>query len=149
MYFLGKDVTPAWFHTAQEGLTTITAWFVRLLPSCRDLIQDSIVLYFPDPRITIKIVWGCLGVKQMSIFACVMLFYPGPFLKKLWYIPMGCVILTAYNVVRIGVSVIMTRNNPELFDSLHDGVLRYIYYTILFILWAVWAEYAEKRSDGK
>jgi exosortase/archaeosortase family protein len=147
MYFLGRDVTPAWFDTANHWLAAAAAWFVRLFPSSRDLLTNDIYLYFPEERIYISIVWGCTGLKQMSIFAGIMLCYWGPFLKKLWYIPLGCVVLTVYNVIRIGMTVILTRNAPERFDSLHDGIFRYIYYTIVFLLWVVWAErFCTKQS---
>jgi exosortase/archaeosortase family protein len=146
MYFLGRDVTPDWFYALEKWFTDVAAWFVRLFPGQGDLITDGILMYFPDPKIRIYIVWGCTGIKQISIFAGIMLFYPGPFLKKLWYIPFGAVILTIYNIIRIGSTSILTREHPERFDSLHDGILRYIYYTILFILWVIWAEYYEKRK---
>lgn len=146
MYFLGNDVTPNWFYSLEKWLTAATARFVRLFPGQSDLMIDDYYLFYPDSAITISIVWGCLGIKQMSIFACIMLFYPGPFLKKLWYIPLGCIILTIYNIIRIGTTVILTRDDPSRFESLHDGILRYIYYTIMFIIWVIWAEYYEKRK---
>jgi exosortase/archaeosortase family protein len=148
MYFLGNDVTPAWFDTANHWLTAAVAWFIRLFPSQRDLITNDIFLYFPENRIHISIVWGCTGIKQMTIFAGIILFFWGPLLKKLWFIPLGCLILTIYNIIRIGTTVILTRNAPERFDSLHDGILRYIYYTIVFLLWVAWAEYfCRKRHE--
>ncbi|MDR0768926.1 MAG: exosortase/archaeosortase family protein [Dysgonamonadaceae bacterium] len=140
MYFLGKDVTPAWFHTACLWLTSAIAFFIHLLPDTQDLVKESTLLYFPDGKIQILIIWGCTGIKQMFIFAGVILFYWGPFLKKLWYIPLGCIILTIYNIIRIGLIIIFTRGCPERFDSLHDGIFRYVYYTIVFLLWVYWEE---------
>jgi len=145
MYLFGKDVTPAWFHTATSWLTSASAWFVHLFPGTQDLVTGPDVLYFPDGKINIGIVWGCTGIKQMFIFACIILFYWGPFLKKLWYIPLGCFILTVYNILRIGLIVIFTRGYPERFESLHDGIFRYIYYTIVFMLWVYWEEVIVKK----
>jgi len=146
MYFWGKDVTPDWFETLEIWLTEAAAGFVRLNPGQNDLLTDGIRLYFPNPRITIVIEWGCLGLKQMAIFACIILFFPGVFLRKLWFIPFGCFILTLYNIVRIGTTVILTRDDPSRFQSLHDGILRYIYYIILFLLWVSWADYFGKKK---
>ena len=145
IYLFGKDITPAWFHTACLWLTSAIAWFVRLLPGMHDLVREPAALYFPDGGIRILIVWGCTGIKQMFIFAGIILFYWGPFLKKLVYIPLGCIILTAYNVIRIGLVAVFTRGYPERFDSLHDGIFRYIYYTVVFLLWVYWEEVTVKK----
>jgi exosortase/archaeosortase family protein len=145
MYFFGKDITPAWFNTVCQWLTSAIAWFIHLLPGTQDLIRQPTLLYFPDGGIGISIVWGCTGIKQMFIFAGIILFYWGPFLKKLWYILLGCTILTIYNIIRISLITVFTRGYPELFDSLHDGIFRYIYYTIVFLLWVYWEEVIAKK----
>jgi exosortase/archaeosortase family protein len=149
MYLFGKDITPAWFHTACLWLTSSIVWFIHLLPYTQDLIKEPTLLYFPDGGIKISIVWGCTGIKQMSIFAGIILFYWGPFLKKLWYIPLGCIILTAYNIIRIGLIVVFTRGYPERFDPLHDGIFRYIYYTIVFLLWVYWEDVIVKKHRNE
>lgn len=149
LYLFGKDMTPAWFHTACLWLTSAAAWFIHLLPGTQDLVEEPVALYFPGGGIRILIIWGCTGIKQMFIFACIILFYRGPFPKKLWYIPLGCTILTIYNVIRIGLTVVFTRGYPERFDSLHDGIFRYIYYTIVFLLWVYWEEVIAKKQPQK
>jgi exosortase/archaeosortase family protein len=145
MYLFGKDITPEWLHTACRWLTSAVAWFVRLLPGTQDLIQQPTLLYFPGGGMTNSIDWGCTGMKQMSIFAGIILLYFGPFLKKLWYIPLGCIILTVYNIIRIGLITVFTRGYPERFDMLHDGIFRYIYYIIVFLLWVYWEDVIVKK----
>ena len=147
IYFFGKDITPAWFATSCHGLTQSVAWFIHLFPNTQDLMVEYTRMKFPTQGNTwIGIIWGCLGFKQMLIYAGIILFYWGPLLKKLWYIPMGCIILTVYNVIRIAAIVRFTDGCPERFDSLHDGILRYIYYTIVFLLWVVWEEFIVKKN---
>jgi exosortase/archaeosortase family protein len=149
IYFFGKDITPAWFADSCLALTRMVAWFIHLFPNTQDLLVDEALhrLKFPtEGNDWIRIIWGCLGFKQMAIYAGVILLYWGPLLKKLWYIPMGWCILTAYNVVRIATAVWLTDGHPERFESLHDGALRYIYYTIVFLLWVVWDEFIVKKK---
>jgi len=147
IYLFGKDITPSWFATSCRGLVQIVAWFIHLFPNTQDLIVNGNVLKFDTQGNSwIRIVWGCLGFKQMLIYSGIILFYWGPLLKKLWYIPMGCFILTVYNVIRIASTVWLTNGHPERFDSLHDGILRYIYYTIVFLLWVVWEEFIVKKN---
>ncbi|GHV70572.1 hypothetical protein FACS189420_2220 [Bacteroidia bacterium] len=146
IYFFGKDITPDWFYTVCRWLTVAAAWFTRLFPDTQNLIVENIHLYFPKGGITINILWGCTGIKQMFIYTGIMLFYRGPFLKKLWYIPMGWIILSVYNVIRIAAIVLLTNGYPEKFDSLHNGILRYIYYGIVFLLWVIWEEFIVSKN---
>ena len=147
IYFFGKDITPSWFDASCRGLTQAVAWFIRLFPNTQDLLVETTRLKFPaEGNNWIRIIWGCLGFKQMLIYAGIILFYWGPLLKKLWYIPLGWFILSIYNVIRIASTVWLTDGNPERFDSLHDGILRYIYYTIVFLLWVVWEEFIVNKN---
>jgi len=147
IYLFGKDITPSWFAASCRGLTQMVAWFIHLFPNTQDLLVDNIRLKFPTEGNTwIRIIWGCLGFKQMAIYAGIILFYWGPLLKKLWYIPMGWCILTGYNVIRIATTVWLTDGAPERFESLHNGILRYIYYTIVFLLWVGWEELIVKKN---
>ena len=147
IFLFGKDITPSWFSTSCRIFTQMIAWFIRLFPNTQDLVVQDIQLKFPmEGNTWIRIVWGCLGFKQMAIYGGVILFYWGPFLKKLWYIPMGWCILTGYNVMRIATIVWLTDGAPERFESLHNGILRYIYYGIVFLLWAVWEEFIVKNN---
>jgi len=146
IYLFGKDITPSWFYTSCRALTQTTAYFIHLFPNTQDLMVGETQLKFPtEGNSWIHIIWGCLGFKQMLIYGGIILFYWGPFLKKLWYIPMGWFILTVYNVIRIATTVWLTNGAPERFEGLHNGILRYIYYTIVFILWVVWAEFIDKN----
>ena len=147
IYLFGKDITPSWFAASCRGLTQTVAWFIHLFPNTQDLLVGENQLKFDTKgNIWIRLIWGCLGFKQMSIYAGIILFYWGPLLKKLWYIPLGCFILTIYNVIRIATIVWLTNGHPQRFESLHDGILRYIYYTIVFLLWVIWEDFIVKKN---
>jgi Transmembrane exosortase (Exosortase_EpsH). len=166
MYLFGKDVTPAWFTTVVRWLTLAIAWFVRLFPNTDSLVVGNNILYFPDGGIKIGIVWGCTGLKQLFIFCGIMILYRcisirrnlqpagkpkyrvrfNPYWDKLWYIPLGCIVLSIYNVMRIGFVVLLTRGHADRFEGLHDGLFRYIYYGIIFLLWVIWEEVYAKNK---
>ena len=147
IYLFGRDITPSWFDASCRRLTQIVAWFIRLFPNTQELLVQDNMLKFPtEGNSWIQIIWGCLGFKQMTIFAGIMFFYWGPLLKKLWYIPLGCLILTVYNVIRIATIVWKTDGHPEKFDNLHNGILRIIYYSIVFLLWVIWEVFIVKNK---
>ncbi|MDL2223661.1 exosortase/archaeosortase family protein, partial [Bacteroidales bacterium OttesenSCG-928-M11] len=168
IYLFNKNITPDWIFNINEWLTQAAAFFIHLFPNTDSLIVESNYLYFEDGLKT-QIIWGCTGVKQMFIFCGIMIFYrmfeikkfryskekhsldlqihfPRYNRKKWWYIPMGCLALTIYNIIRIGSISLLTRGRPEIFDSLHDGIFRIIYYTIIFMLWVIWEEYFIKKA---
>ncbi len=171
MYVFGENMTPEWFFIACEWLTQAAAWFVGLFPNTDSLVTTKDTLYFPDGGIIIRIIWGCTGIKQMFIFCGIMIFYkmfffrrqksygrkkgkwqiifPKYTLNKLWYIPMGCIVLTLYNIIRIGSISLLTRGHAERFDDLHNGIFRYIYYGIIFLLWVIWEERYARRYEMK
>lgn len=149
VYLFGKDITPGWMNKLCEYTALVAYKVIHLFPGGEKFIIDGTRLYFSDGLNVIRIIWGCTGFKQMYIFAGIMLFYRGPFLKKLWYIPMGCVILSIYNIIRISSISGLTRYHPERFDSLHDGIFRYIYYGLIFLLWVIWEEFIVQKELRK
>jgi len=134
----GKDLTPQ-FHSLSVFTVNMVHWLVRLFPNTDDFYKNGSLMYFQD-GIRINIIWGCTAVKQLYIFIVIMLFYKGPWKKKLWYIPAGCVILWVYNIVRIAMICWLTYQHSERFYFLHEGLFRYIFYGLIFLLWVIWEE---------
>ena len=163
IYLFHRNITPEWFHTVVIWLTNTAAWLIRLFPSGQDLIVKANYLYFPDGGIIIAIIWGCTGIKQMFIFVGIMICHRcisikknseskyyiqfNPYWSKLWYIPFGCVILGIYSIIRIVGMTMLTNGHTERFELLHDGLFRYIYYTLIFILWVIWEEKFGKKES--
>jgi len=143
----GKDLT-AQFHSLSAFTAKVTYWFVRLFPNTGDFMNRDTNLYFLYSNFYINIIWGCTAVKQLYIFIVIMTFYKGTWKKKLWYIPLGCVILWIYNIIRIASICYLTIGHPERFDFLHEGLFRYIFYGLIFLLWVVWEETIVKKSKN-
>ena len=85
---------------------------------------------------------GCTSLKQISQFVLLMVFYPGPWKHKLWYIPFGAVVVYLTNLFRILLlAVFMNFRAPQWFiDFAHNDLLRIIFYIAIFVLWLIWAE---------
>lgn len=139
----GKDCTPFFYQISQWTAKVIYS-FASLFPGAEDLHLNDTNFFFTEKKITLSIIWGCTGIKQFYVFLLVILLYPGPWKKKLWYIPVGILILWAYNIARITAIIFLTRNHPEWFDFLHEGLFRYLYYGLIFFLWVYWEEKLRK-----
>ena len=107
-------------------------------------IKICISFVYPDKAV-IDIVWSCSGFKQAYIFFTVIAFYAGKHIHKLWYIPLGLVVVYVFNVFRIALITYLLRDNLGWFDVLHEGS-KYVFYAIIFLIWVIWAEKFNKSS---
>jgi hypothetical protein len=41
------------------------------------------------------------------------------------------------------------RKNPESFDFLHEGLYKYMFYGIIFLMWVLWEEKIRKFAGRK
>ncbi len=60
---------------------------------------------------SVRIVPSCSGIKQMLQISLLLIIYPGPWKHKLWFIPMGMVIIHFTNIIRLAG---LGRGNGEL-----------------------------------
>lgn len=110
-------------------------------------MDETMHMSFPNQSI-MYINDSCSGLKQMLQFALLMLIFPGPWKKKLWFIPLGIFIMHLTNLFRvIGLAVVMN-NWPQYWNFSHDYIFRPIFYIIIFLLWMYWVEKIGYRVQG-
>ena len=90
--------------------------------------------------VAVRIVWACTGLKQAYIFFCILAFAAGPILKKMWYIPVGLVVVYLFNIFRIAVIVAIIKYYPQSFDFWHEQFFKYVFYGVIFLMWVLWEE---------
>lgn len=146
--WLGVDIT-CWFD-AMVRHTTI--WAYRLahlfLPDIYQIGENTIR---HASGYGIKVIWGCTPLKQSFIFTCIML-ATGPYfvrihrehrltaLHKLWFLPVGWLLIYGFNILRIVGIVLLTHAHPEWFEVLHFYVFKYLFYGFIFLIWVFWVE---------
>lgn len=81
----------------------------------------------------------CNGIALFALFLIFMLSYPGPIRKKLWYIPMGLILIHLVNVLRITALTIIVDVDPTWLDFNHNYTFYIIVYSVVFALWYFWA----------
>ncbi|MEI8203131.1 MAG: exosortase/archaeosortase family protein [Bacteroidota bacterium] len=94
----------------------------------------------------LQVLYGCSGLKQFIQFALLMLVFPGPLKHKLWYIPMGVLLVFLTNVFRIVSLAEIVRFSPSSFQWAHDYVFRPFFYVVIFSLWVIWVEYFKNKK---
>jgi len=102
-------------------------------------VDETLYMHFPN-RAIMFVNMGCSGLKQMIQFALLMLVFPGPWKHKLWFIPLGVLVMHLTNLFRmVGLAVVMN-NWPQYWDFSHDNLFRPFFYLIIFLLWVWWVE---------
>lgn len=81
----------------------------------------------------------CNGITLFALFLIFMLAYPGPIVKKLWYIPLGLIIIHAVNIIRISALTIIVDIDPSWLDFNHNYTFYIFVYSAVFALWYFWA----------
>ena len=94
---------------------------------------------------------GCSGLKEMAMFIFIMVFFPGPWRSKLWFIPASLLFIFSVVIVRVVLLVLIFNYHPSYYGLFHNFLLNYIFFGIFFILWLIWVKYfyMKKRRPGK
>ncbi|NCC99260.1 MAG: exosortase/archaeosortase family protein [Bacteroidia bacterium] len=103
-------------------------------------------IFSKDSHMVINVVWSCSGIKQMFVFFCIIVFYPGSILRKLWYVPSGLIVIALLNIIRIAMIAYGTKINGAWFDQLHE-ISKYVFYAIIFLMWVLWEEKIRKNES--
>ncbi len=86
----------------------------------------------------LRIAYICDGLELYVIFLIFLLAFPGPWKDKLWYVPMGFVVIYIFNQVRV-VSLILTQiHAPQYLHFNHKYTFVIIVYGVIFLLWMIW-----------
>ncbi len=127
---------------AHDFLTTQvfvqSEWFIRSVLKM-EITSVNQTMYWPNQGY-IVINHGCSGLKQILQISLLFLIFPGSWKHKLWFIPMGIVVIHLVNVFRIiGLAEVLV-HFPKYWDFSHDNLFRPFFYVVIFGLWVIWVE---------
>ena len=83
---------------------------------------------------------SCSGLKLMFQVTILFLLFPGPWKHKLWFIPLGWVLMHLSNLLRMVTLSLVSLWNVEYWDFSHDWVMRPFFYLVIFTMWVWWVE---------
>lgn len=135
---------PAIMHVAHDRASDVvfrqSTWFIgNVLPIPIIKDEEGRTMRFENGGF-IGINESCSGLKPILQFVLLFLLLPGPWKKKLWFIPMGIVILHFTNLFRIIGLAVITVSAPDYWQFSHDYLFRPFFYVVIFLLWVWWVE---------
>lgn len=80
----------------------------------------------------------CDGVSIMAIFFIFVAAYPGSQLHKLWFIPIGILLIHFINIIRVASLTLICLYTPEYLEFNHNYTFTLIVYGFVFLLWMTW-----------
>jgi len=83
---------------------------------------------------------GCTSLKQWMHWIVLMLIFPGPWKHKLWYIPIGVIVIHFVNLIRVTGLALTLMPWSSHFDFFHNYIFKTFFYFMIFMLWVVWVE---------
>ena len=141
--FFGMNIS-APFNLMADHVAKVTTRMLEIMGYSISLSADNVVRH--DNNVAVHVVWACTGLKQAYIFVCIIAFYRGTLKNKLWFIPLGLLVVYLFNIFRIVAITALIKENPEWFYILHEHVFKYLFYVIIFGMWILWEEVVSKKT---
>jgi len=82
----------------------------------------------------------CNGLVLYALFGGFVVAFPGPWLRKLWYIPAGIAGIWMLNVLRVVALALNHEYAPGSLDFNHHYTFTFVVYAFIFGLWMLWAK---------
>ncbi|MDA3868126.1 MAG: hypothetical protein PF489_15450 [Salinivirgaceae bacterium] len=131
-----KPVAQSSFTIAfSHFLAYLTAQLIELAGYTVSLTKSSIMF---NQTNGVYFDFGCLGYRQVIWFIVFMIIIRGPALHKLWYIPMGAIVIQISNVLRAAIIAIVNFHSPQSFELIHTQGSIWIIYGTVLTLWLIW-----------
>ncbi len=89
----------------------------------------------------VLVVDDCNGLAALGLFAGFVIAYPGTWVRRSWFIPLGLVVVFLANVFRVGSLVYFQQAWPAAFDLIHSVGVSTFFYLVVFGLWVAWANF--------
>lgn len=90
---------------------------------------------------------NCNAIKLFGLFSVFILAYPGPILHKIWFIPVGIILIHFLNVLRVAALAILAKSYPAYLDFNHTYTFTLIVYGFIFALWMIWVNRFSKINQ--
>lgn len=124
-----------------------TAWLLESLYYSIEIELGSRIIRIVD---TVGVTVGepCIGFGVMAIFLALIISYPGHANRKMWFIPLGLLIIYTTNVIRIALLAIIVKTDPAIWELNHKFIFKLIIYSIVFLLWKHWMHHIKMKSSS-
>ena len=83
---------------------------------------------------------ACNGMVLMALFTGFIIAFPGPFQKKLFFIPAGILLINLVNILRVVGLALNAYHYQDTLSFNHKYTFTIIVYAAIFALWMLWVK---------
>ncbi|MCB0819866.1 MAG: archaeosortase/exosortase family protein [Bacteroidetes bacterium] len=134
------------YHILLVTLNNVSAWGL-------ELIGYEVVNNYRSVAIlgSYGVVIGnhCVGFGLSYGFAALIISYPGPLRKKLWFVPTGIALIMLTNVIRVIVLAISVKHKGGFVELDQHDFFNYLIYGLIFLMWIVWVRFVVPPEGAK
>ena len=145
--------SPELYEMEQSFMLSFASVIVESSVWLLKLFRDD-VIYIEIERIVrlsnsggVTVSTPCVGVEMLYAFMALIVSYPGNWLKKMWFLPLGLLSIHILNILRITSLAMMSFYAPEQLDFNHKYVFVIIVYSFIFFTWIKWIKINEKKPS--
>lgn len=80
----------------------------------------------------------CNGLSLFALFAGFIIIFPGKWVYKLFFIPIGILLIHVINIFRLVGLALVVVYHPASLEFNHKYTFTVIVYVFIFILWIIW-----------
>jgi exosortase/archaeosortase family protein len=114
-------------------------WIFRSILNLSFTAEPHNVLRFVNQE-AIAINTDCSGTKQFLQVLVLFILYPGPWIKKTWFILTALLAIHVVNVLRISMLGFWRAESWPYWQWFHDWPMRVVFYLVIFGFWYWWNE---------
>lgn len=90
---------------------------------------------------------SCNAITLFFLFAVFVAAYPGHQKSKLWFIPLGLLLIHILNIIRVIVLALIAFYNKDYLDFNHTYTFTFLIYGFIFLLWMTWVNKFSNRTN--
>ncbi len=125
--------------TLADVMTVVSGLFLKLFGFSSSISHRFLTV---DTFTKVEVTDPCVGVGLYIMFVAFVGLFPGKQKPKLWYIPVGILIILAGNTARVVGMVFTQLYIPGSFELMHLVILRGAVFLILVLLCIFWVNYS-------
>ncbi|WP_071884519.1 exosortase X [Hymenobacter sp. APR13] len=143
VWFFGYE---QWLRDANQldpalsrNIAQASTWLLQALGFPASLNASSPQLLLIEQKPAVFVGNPCNGLVLYALFTGFVLAYPGPVVRKLWFIPTGMLLIYLLNVLRVAALALNHLYAHKSVDFNHHYTFTFIVYGCIFLLWMWWA----------
>ena len=83
---------------------------------------------------------ACNGIPLFALFSIFIIAFPGPWKKKIIFIPIGILLIHLANVIRVILLALIQFKNNEWVEFNHTYTFTILMYVFIFGMWMLWVK---------